>query len=120
MIKSNKYSESLRAHLRERGFAGTPDVAGWLGTLSDTELAEFGELTRAAARGKPTEDVACFISAAMSRQAADAAPGRKELERFLTGIYSNVVSERKYRLQMRGKLVHKPAGHAHCSCCSHD
>lgn len=124
MNKSLKYSQSLRAYLNDRNTpAAAIDILGWVGTLSDAELSEFGHMVRMATRGKPTEDIARFAAAAMPGQHAgtqDAAPTKKILERFLVSTYSNIVMERKERLQLLGKHVRKPNGKSACSCCSHE
>lgn len=124
MSKSLKYSESLRTYLNDRSPAvAVIDILGWVGTLSDAELSEFGHMVRMATRGKPTEDVARFVAAAMPGQTAgtqDATPTKKMLERFLVSTYSNIVLERKERLQLQGKHVGKPNGKSACTCCSHE
>lgn len=115
-----KYTESLKIYMNGRVQAETHDIVGWLGTLSDPDLSEFGQMVRLATRGKPIEDVARFIAVAMPRQEGQmTAPTKKILERFLVSTYSNIVLERKERLHSRGKLEARQTGHRHsCSCCS--
>lgn len=124
MSKSLKYSESLRAYLNDRSpSVAAVDILGWVGTLTDAELLEFGHMVKMATRGKPTEDVARFAAAGMPGQNAgiqNAAPTKKVLERFLVSTYSNIVLERKERLQLQGKHVSKPNGKSGCTCCSHE
>lgn len=119
-----KYTENLRTYLNGNGHAtGSCDLLGWFGTLSDAELSEFGQMIRMATKGKPIEDVARFLAVAMPRQDAGMDQDvhcKKSLERFLVSAYSGIVLERKERLQLRGKHVHKPKGNSPCSCCSHE
>jgi hypothetical protein len=116
-----KYSHSLHVYLKGRNPSLKPDVIGWLGSLSDAELTEFGQMVRLATRGKAIEDVARFIAAAMPANDAVAPPPTKKiLERFLISTYSTIVLERKERLHARGKLTPRQNHNHACSCCSQD
>ena len=120
MNNAFKYSESLRGYLN--GQASTVvSISNWIGTLSDDELLELGDLIKTATRGKPKEDLARFLVVAMPKQNGEECanpPTRKNLERFLGVAYSTIVMERKERLQKSGKHFHRPNGSPPCSCCS--
>lgn len=136
MTRKLIYTENLRKYLDERNCAATPlDIARWISTLSDAELSEFGDMVRMTARGKPTEDVVAFMAIAMTRQGSEkeeiahdrknikTSPSMKYMERFLASIYENIVSDRKERLKMRGRHIHRPHdknSSRGCPCCAAD
>lgn len=136
MTRKWKYTENLRIYLDERNRPATPlDIARWISTLSDAELSEFGDMVRMTARGQPTEDAVAFMAVAMTRQGSEreeaaldqknikTSPSMKDRERFLARIYENIVSDRKERLKMRGRHIHRPhdkTSSRGCPCCAAD